>query len=1232
MGKFSGVIQPLLDFREPFSLDSKSKIYNLSSSIVIQQSSVYPSKSLADNALFTGGTGSPADFNPGSVGFSFVPKGLLCGTTSTKFALPSYVADSLSFTSPELTVSFWVSGSLHSTKIGDLHEKSVIQSSGSNGVQFMIGNWDTSTTPSSSHFIAAVFDAGTTNESMNVVASTHKTAGKTGPAVWGTNTKMGYHGRYVQVIEPLSSNNNPVNMSKSGWHHVVYVQKAAKNPLSGPSQFLFGKETSPLSNTSKTGEEGLCEMWLDGELVYTTPQYGPFPQGHSPFFYEDGLSGLNGSTDSRFFETVTDSSVPNAVTIKNRTLRQSSAQAFISGSSANGDAIAQLTVWRRVLRKDEITAVYKGTLSGVYKNQSTSFSSAPKRLLNNDVGRTLLTSKNSGFGDSRTSESSPQFSDLSTSVEKIGSSPYQGNFFYQPFGDLTPRSLIDAVVGDGSTLANLQSQVAAFKDSVDKTTPVDDGEFVIPSGSAMIRISIPNTDPNIAAGRSHNSGTVDTFSSQVGLDSTGSMCIGTGFLYYSPKLNRWVEKRADGATSFTSDRRLVSDNSSASNYILQVSSSRITDFDSYGRRSMVKAGGTLSQFSWSPQFGYFFNHVEHLQQVGYSRIGWPTSFFGAPNAPKYHGYDHETIKLSDYIDRPFLLKRIELRIPVKSERRFGFEPSAFNAGDKSHVQQITNKKDIDNYVFFLYRQRRVSRDRDSWLDRGTSKRYLIASASVCYYNSASFGGAFKDGFFNQDSWVAATALSGALAEPNDTVDYFSQSLTKISGSNPVLHNPHYLKEWGSDRFTFTGAPGNYQSQELLAETTTLNLTMYPTVVPDCQVSPSLMPFTASGLTLDANAFGGREGGYPTDGTTITAITGAVYVTSGTWSNPSATSPAPYVSLISHRWFGGSRPAQIAASEAVDPYDTVRVPSNNDNDLKVRGSVDTNIHITTNFVDDVKQEVDNDGFTRYGVRLSRGSIQSQGLSLVPIGNSGSADPTKFTTQMPIDPQSVNSPVPAGGKANVELRGRETNFDNPNDFTTSFGGTYGGYYGWRFISSFQIGDFNEQQQYSPAILDPQDELIIGLDAGTFGPPDLDADSLVGDNEGPTTGTPASGLGPLGSNRLFKNTHMKEYYRKTLSDSRLKILTGDAEIVLIGDFLRNDSSTYVERSTPEGVGITRVIGNDPILDQSNLFNLDLLSGSMFTRIFTGSEGPQGLIDGNTSPESARRFFKDAGTRRDI
>jgi len=1228
MGKFAGELEPLLDLREPFAVDLRGKIYNLSSSLVLQQSLLYPSTSLADGTAFTGGTGTAATFDPGSTGLTPTPKGLLCGTTSTKFTLPSPIADCLSFAAPELTLSVWVSGSLHSTKVGDLHEKSFIQSSGSLGVQFLIGNWDTSATPTASHFLAAVYSKPSTAAAMNVVASTHRTAGKTGPAVWGSNTRMGYHGRTVQVTTPLPDNNNPFDASRPGWHHVVYVQRAARSPVIPPTQFLFNQATSPLLNTSQTGDEGRCEMWLDGELVYTTPTWGPFPEGHSPYFYEDGLAGLNGSTTSRFLETTTDSSLSNATTVANRVLRQAAPSAFLSGSSANGDATAQLAVWRRALSGEEITAIYRGTTQGVYTTVGTSFSSAPKRLIGQDPGSPLSTARNVGFSDGAGTGKSPEFRDLSSGLERLAGSTYQGNFHYSPFGTSTPLSLTSAVMTDGSTIVGSPAKVSTFRDVSDPTQGIDDPEFVIPSGSAVIRISIPNTDPNVAAGRAHNSGTVDTFSSQVGLDATGSMCIGTGFLYYSPKLKRWVEKRADGATSFTSDRRLVVDSTSASNFIFQVSSSRDTEVGTYGRRTMVKVGGTLSQFSWSPQFGYFFNHVEHLQQVGYSRIGWPTSFFGAPNAPKYHAYDHETIKLSDYIDRPFLLKRVELRVPVKSERYFGANDS-YDNGDAAYNQQVTNKKDIDNYVFFLYRQRRVSRDRDGYLDRGTSKRYLIASASVCYYNSASFGGAFKDGFFTQSNWTSTDAwvqaLSGALARPGDTLDYFSQSLTQISGNNPILHTPQYAKEWGEDRFT--GA--NYQISELFAETTTLNLTMFPTVVPDCQVSPSLIPFTGSGITLDANAFSAREGGSVVAGSII-GISGGMYVTSGTRSSPSSTSPAPYLALVSQRWFGGSRPAQIVSSEAVDPYDTVRLPSNNNNDAKVNGSMDANVHNTTAWVDDVKLETNSEGFTRYGVRLNRGSFQSQGLSLVPLGYSGSADPTRFMTQMSIDPQNVNSPVPAGGRANVSLRGRQTNFDNPNGFTTSHGNTYGGYYGWRFISNFQIGDFSERQQYSPTLLDPHDELVIGLDAGTFGPPDLDADDLVADNTGPTTGYTPAGLQPGGTKRAFKNTHLKEDYRKTLPHSRLKILTGEAEIVLIGDFLQDQTPTAVPRSTPAGEGITRVVGDDPVVDQSLLFNLDLLSGTLHTKIFTGSEGPQGLIDGQSSPDSARRFFRDAGNRR--
>jgi len=1230
MAKFAGERSPLLDLREPFAIDSSGKIYDLSQRLILQQSLLYPSTSLADGTAFTGGTGTAAPFDPGATGLTPAPKGLLCGTTSTKFTLPAAVADCLSFTAPELTLSVWVSGTLHADKVGDLHEKSFIQSSGSHGVQFLVGNWDTAASPTASHFLAAAYAKPASAAAMNVVASTHKTAGKSGPSVWGSNTRMGYHGRMVQVTVPLPDNSNPIDATRPGWHHIAYIQRAARSPVAPPTQFLFGKASSPLLNTSQTGDEGRCEMWLDGELVYTTPAWGPFPEGHSPYFYEDGLAGLNGSTEARFLETTTDASLPSATTVSNRVIRQASPTAFLSGSSANGDATAQLSVWRRALSGEEISAIYRGTKQGVYQTPETSYSSAPKRLIDQSPGSPLSTARNVGFSDGVGDGASPAFQDAASAVERLSLSPYQGNFHYSPFGASTPASLTAAVMGDGSTIVTPPAAIVAFRDTADPTSGAEDPEYVIPSGSAVIRISIPNTDPNVAAGRSYNSGTVDTFSSQVGLDPTGSMCIGTGFLYYSPRLKRWVEKRADGATSFTADRRLVVDSASASNYILQVSASRETGVGTYGRRSMVKAGGTLAQFSWSPQFGYFFNHVEHLQQVGYSRIGWPTSFFGAPNAPKYHAYDHETIKLSDYIDRPFLLKRVELRVPVKSERYFGANPN-YNNADDAWNQQVTNKKDIDNYVFFLYRQRRVSRERDGYLDRGTSKRYLIASASVCYYNSASFGGSFKDGFFNQPQWTSSDAwvqaISGALARPGDASDYFGQSLTQVSGNNPVLHAPAYAKEWGAGRFT-----GAYQDSELRAETATLNLTMFPTVVPDCQVSPSLVPFTGSNIDLAGlNAFAAREGGAVVAGS-ITGITGGIYVTTGSRASPTNSRAAPYLSLVSHRWFGGSRPAQIAASEAIDPYDTVRVPSNNNNDNKVRGSVDTNIHNTTSWVDDVKLELDSDGFTRYGVRLSRGSFQSQGLSLIPLGYSGSADPTKFMTQMPVDPQTVNSPVPAGGLAKPALRGRQTDFDDPNGFTTSHGGTYGGYYGWRFISNFQVGDFSEQQQYSPTLLDPQDELVLGLDAGTFGPPDLDADDLVADNAGPTAGYSPAGLGPSDTKRAFKNTHLKEDYRSTLPHSRLKILTGEAEIVLIGEFLQDGTPTYNGRSTPAGAGITRVVGDDPVLDRSLLYNLDLLSGTMHTRIFTGSDGPQGLIDGNSSPDSARRFFRDAGTRRGI
>jgi hypothetical protein len=260
--------------------------------------------------------------------------------------------------------------------------------------------------------------------------------------------------------------------------------------------------------------------------------------------------------------------------------------------------------------------------------------------------------------------------------------------------------------------------------------------------------------------------------------------------------------------------------------------------------------------------------------------------------------------------------------------------------------------------------------------------------------------------------------------------------------------------------------------------------------------------------------------------------------------------------------------------------------------------------------------------------SRGPVQGHGVTNFPF-NFGldSLSPSKFTAQIPLDPQSVNVQS-AYGRLEQKFFGRKPalNGGDANNWTEVDNEAYMGRFGWRFISSFSLSNFSESQIYSPEILEPEDELIIGLDAGTFGPPDLDVDDVL------VPGSVGLAEGDTGANalRLFKNTYLKEDYRYTLADSRLQILPGEAEIVLIGDFLEDQSPVALNRDTPGGVGISIVIGDDLITDKNFLYTADLLSGSIYTRIFTGSQGPAGLIEGNSDATKARRFYFDQGTRR--
>lgn len=197
---------------------------------------------------------------------------------------------------------------------------------------------------------------------------------------------------------------------------------------------------------------------------------------------------------------------------------------------------------------------------------------------------------------------------------------------------------------------------------------------------------------------------------------------GSGFVYYNASTKRWTDIG-------------VRDNSTLAlkqyNPSLRMPDSSLTTAGYYsinGRDSEY-----MCQFSSSPYSiaaegtNYVPKDRSALKARGYDRIGDPTSFFGAPNAPRYHApYDH-TFKMSDYISQPLVLDRISLKIPI-----------TFLRTQIPYTGSVTTDagfgRDIDNYVFFVYVQNRSNATKDSKQDVSSSIRYLIANKSFCAYN------------------------------------------------------------------------------------------------------------------------------------------------------------------------------------------------------------------------------------------------------------------------------------------------------------------------------------------------------------------------------------------------------------------------------------------------------------------------------------------------------------------
>ena len=162
--------------------------------------------------------------------------------------------------------------------------------------------------------------------------------------------------------------------------------------------------------------------------------------------------------------------------------------------------------------------------------------------------------------------------------------------------------------------------------------------------------------------------------------------------------------------------------------------------------------------------------------VGYSRVGTPTCTSFAPFATKYHATSSQCLQLSEYITSPFLLEKVVIQVPIEAQK-------PWNSG-------ATRGRDMDNYVFFLYRQEKVlyasssdgTDDTDTVDTKGSvtgSNRYIIGSSSICFYNTHvenESGGVITPNFVPIHTPNFKHAM-GAGSPTASTINTFSDTIT-----------------------------------------------------------------------------------------------------------------------------------------------------------------------------------------------------------------------------------------------------------------------------------------------------------------------------------------------------------------------------------------------------------------------------------------------------------------------
>lgn len=149
------------------------------------------------------------------------------------------------------------------------------------------------------------------------------------------------------------------------------------------------------------------------------------------------------------------------------------------------------------------------------------------------------------------------------------------------------------------------------------------------------------------------------------------------------------------------------------------------------------SGSFPMQFTISP--GFPSDNLETRNSNGYSKIGTPTAALGAPSRSTYHATASQRLKMSNYISEPLLLEKVRVVFTeARAQRLQGDSPTVFGGARKGA------NRDVDNYVFFAYHQRHLGGETDSLIGVSSSRRDLIFSGSMAFWNSASFYNSSQD--------------------------------------------------------------------------------------------------------------------------------------------------------------------------------------------------------------------------------------------------------------------------------------------------------------------------------------------------------------------------------------------------------------------------------------------------------------------------------------------------------